>query len=219
MATIGVIDYGAGNLRNVYNAVKAVGAESRIVRDPGDLDGLATLILPGVGAFGDCLRQLENQGLIGPVRDWIEADRPYLGICLGYQILFESSEESPGVNGLGILPGKVVHFPMGDLKIPHMGWNKVEPTDPAHPLWDGLEGAPHAYFVHSYYPQPADDSLVGSTSEYGLRFASCVIRGNLAATQFHPERSQKVGLRILRNFLEKMAGEKTSPAEPAASEG
>ncbi len=201
----GIIDYGAGNLRSVWKAVESQGFDARIVRDPAELDGLHALILPGVGAFGDCARNLERQELTQPVRDWTASGRPYLGICLGYQILFESSEESPGVEGLGILAGRVIRFPDGDLKVPHMGWNEIETVDPSDPLWAGLPPHPHVYFVHSFYPSPDDPSIVAARANYGVRFAAAIRRGNLCATQFHPEKSQTLGLRILRNFLEQTA--------------
>lgn len=201
----GIIDYGAGNLRSVHKAVETLGFATQLVTGPEHLDGVDSLILPGVGAFGDCIRHLEEQRLIEPLVRWIQDDRPYFGICLGYQILFASSEEAPGVRGLSVFPGRVVRFPVGDLKVPHMGWNEVRPTDAADPLWEGLPPHPHFYFVHAYYPQPEDPSLVGSTCDYGLVFASSLRRGKVIATQFHPEKSQKLGLSLLRNFLEQQA--------------
>ena len=198
----GIIDYGAGNLRSVHKAVEALGFPARLVTGPEGLQGIDTVILPGVGAFGDCIRQLDEKKLIVSLRRWIGEDRPFFGICIGYQILFSGSEESPSVQGLSVFPGEVVRFPQGTLKVPHMGWNEVRPADPSGWLWEGLPARPHFYFVHSFYPRPGDPSLVSSTCEYGQPFASSISRGNLAATQFHPEKSQALGLRVLRNFLE-----------------
>lgn len=197
----GIIDYGAGNLRSVANAVQALGIEPRLVADPVGLDGLSHLILPGVGSFGDCMSELEKRGLADPIRDWIKAGKPYLGICLGYQILFDESVESPEVRGLGIFPGKVVRFAEDGRKIPHMGWNSAVPVDPENPLWAGLGAAPYFYFVHSYYPEPADRSIVAMITGYGCNFASAILAGNVMGCQFHPEKSQQAGLRLLANFL------------------
>ncbi|MEM7146289.1 MAG: imidazole glycerol phosphate synthase subunit HisH [Verrucomicrobiota bacterium] len=203
---VGVLDYAAGNLRSVLNALKSLEADATLVTKPDQIDAVDTLVLPGQGAFGDCVGNLVSQGLFQPVRDWIHAGKPYLGICIGYQILFEASEESPGTEGLGVLPGKVVHFPReSDLKIPHMGWNNLSLTNPDDDLWSGVPENPHVYFVHSYYPTPTDNSVVAATSEYALPFAAAVRRGNLAATQFHPEKSQATGLQLLKNYLTKIA--------------
>lgn len=200
-ATIGVIDYGGGNLRNVLNALGSLGVRGKLIDGPGDLAGIDQLIFPGVGAFGDCARHLDRRDLRGPIRDWLAAGKPYLGICLGYQILFEGSEESPGSRGLEHFPGAVVRFPEGDLKVPHMGWNTVETRDPGAPIWEGLPPKPHFYFVHSYFPRPDSGAIVAATADYGLAFAAAIQDGPLFASQFHPERSQSAGLRVLRNFL------------------
>lgn len=197
---IGLIDYGAGNLHSVHNALAKIGAPGKMVRGPDDLEDVASLILPGVGAFVDCVKQLKAQRLWEPLRAWLEADKPYLGICLGYQILFDHSEEFEGADGLSILPGQVRHFPRSDLKVPHMGWNQLEITDPEDPLWAGLPETPYVYFVHSYYPQPEDPALVSAWCDYGIRFAAAIRHGNAVATQFHPEKSQAIGLQILKNF-------------------
>ncbi|MBU6302878.1 MAG: imidazole glycerol phosphate synthase subunit HisH [Verrucomicrobia bacterium] len=198
---VGIIDYGAGNLRSVHKAVESLGVGAQLVREAGQLAEIEALVLPGQGSFGDCLRHLVEQGLREPIRDWILADRPYFGICLGYQILFGGSEESPGVPGLGVFPGDVVRFPVSDLKVPHMGWNEITPVHREDPLWDGLGAHPHVYFVHSYYPRPALETDIACRTSYGFEFASGVRRGNVVATQFHPEKSQDVGLRLLRNFF------------------
>lgn len=157
--------------------------------------------MPGVGAFGDCAKNLRATGLWEPLREWISADRPYLGICLGYQLLFESSEESPGVDGLGVLRGTVRRFASNGLKVPHMGWNTLDVKLPADRLYVGLPKPPCVYFVHSFHPVPDDPSIISATCDYGAPFAASVTRGALSATQFHPEKSQHTGLAILRNFL------------------
>ena len=160
------------------------------------------LILPGVGTIVDCARQLKAQDLWNPLKDWLEADKPYLGICLGYQILFDHSEEFEGADGFGTLAGNVVRFPESKLKVPHMGWNEIQLVDDSDPLWRGLPSNPHVYFVHSYYPKPEDPSSVSAYCDYGVRFAAAIRRGNAVATQFHPEKSQALGLGILRNFVQ-----------------
>lgn len=199
----GIIDYGAGNLRSVANAVHSLGIEPRIIDSPDGFDDVTHLILPGVGAFGDSMAELERRGLTDPIRRWIADDRPFFGICVGYQLLFDGGDENPGVAGLGVFKGQVVRFPADGRKIPHMGWNAANPADASDPLWQGLGDAPFFYFVHSYYPVPDDPSLVAMETEYeGLRFASAIRRGRLLATQFHPEKSQQAGLRLLGNFLQ-----------------
>ncbi len=201
---IGVIDYGGGNLRNVLNVLKHLGHEGTLVSAPGDLAAIDRLVFPGVGAFGDCAEELDRRGLRDALVAWIREDRPYFGICLGYQMLFERSSECPGVDGLGVFSGEVVQFPADrGLKVPHMGWNRVDPVDRAHPVWDGAADPLYLYFVHSYYPVPADPSIIASTTEYGEIFASSITHGNLFAGQFHPERSQDAGLCLIRNFLER----------------
>jgi imidazole glycerol phosphate synthase glutamine amidotransferase subunit len=198
---VAVIDYGAGNLLSVTNALRELGAEPRIVSTPDAIEGATHLILPGVGAFGDCMRGLADRGFPDAVREWIADDRPFLGICLGYQFLFEGSDESPEIPGLGVFQGRVVRFRDQGLKIPHMGWNAALPTRPENPLWKKLGAEPYFYFVHSYFPQPEDPEIVAATTEYGESFASAVRRGRLIATQFHPEKSQTAGLKLLHAFL------------------
>ncbi len=199
----GILDYGAGNLQSVFKAVQAVGEPCKFVRTPDDASDIRALLFPGQGHFGDSIRQLKNSGLWDLVVEWVREDRPYFGICLGYQMLFESSEESPGIKGLGLIPGKVVRFPSAPgIKIPHMGWNTVEPTDPSDPLWLGLPEEKHFYFVHSFYPAPTDPQIDGAHTDYtGNRFASAIVKGNAVATQFHPEKSQALGLALLKNFF------------------
>lgn len=199
---VGIIDYGAGNLRSVANAVQSLGIEPRVFSTPDDFDGLTHVILPGVGAFGDSMEELTRRGLDDPIRRWISEDRPFFGICVGYQLLFDSGEESPGISGLGVFGGTVRRFPEDGRKIPHMGWNAANATNEADPEWAGLGPSPFFYFVHSYYPEPEDPSLVAMRTEYeGVSFASAIRHGNLLATQFHPEKSQKAGLRLIENFL------------------
>lgn len=200
---IALIDYGAGNLSSVANALRHLGFSPAVVSSPDGLETATHVVLPGVGSFGDCMKELGARGLVEPIREWIAAEKPFLGFCLGYQILFDTSEESPGVAGLGALRGNVVRFRAVDgLKIPHMGWNSAEPVRPDAGNWAGLGKEPYFYFVHSYFPVPADPSLVAARTEYGAdRFASVVETPRLLACQFHPEKSQHAGLRLIRNFL------------------
>ncbi len=201
MKTLGIIDYGAGNRSSVCNSFKAADYEARLVCSEEDLAGVTHLVLPGVGAFGDCSAALFRQGLAGPLRRWVAEDKPFLGICIGYQILFESSEETPDAPGLGIFRGHVRRFSPNGLKVPHMGWNNIGLTNKADPIWDGMGHNPYFYFVHSYYPTPDDGGLVAATCTYGECFAAAIRYGNLVATQFHPEKSQVLGLRLLQNFM------------------
>ncbi len=199
---LGVLDYGAGNLRSVLNAFAAIGHKARLIAQPADFDGIDLLVFPGQGAFGDSVRILRKNELWSPLKKWLADERPYLGICLGYQLLFESSEESPGVEGLAIARGTVKKFaPDTGLKIPHMGWNIARWHERAAQLADGLTHPAHVYFVHSYYPDVRDDSLIACTTDYGIEFASGIVKKNLVAVQFHPEKSQSTGLRLLENAL------------------
>lgn len=199
---VGVIDYGGGNLQNVLNVLKFLGHTGKLVDTPKDLESIDRLIFPGVGSFGDCVEDLDRKNLRDPIVEWIKSDRPFFGICLGYQALFESSEESPGVKGLGIFEGQVKRFrPDSGLKVPHMGWNQVKPVDPDATIWKDLPDPLYLYFVHSFFPSPDDPSLISSTTEYGEDFASSIARGNTFAGQFHPERSQECGLKLIENFL------------------
>jgi len=199
---VGIIDYGAGNLRSVANAVQALGVEFLLVSSAEEMEELTHLILPGVGSFGDCMAELDKRGLTGAIRDWAASNRPYFGICLGYQILFEESVEAPGVPGLGVFRGKVQRFTEDGRKIPHMGWNSAVPVNLADPMWDGLGGEPFFYFVHSFFPVPENENIIAMTTEYGETFASAIRSGAVVATQFHPEKSQQAGLKLLGNFLE-----------------
>ncbi len=198
---VGIVDYGSGNLRSASKAAQRCGGDCAFVTSPSALKDCDALIVPGQGSFGDCARNLRTSGLWEPIQEWIAADRPFLGICVGYQLLFESSEESPDQPGLGVFAGTVRRFPHDTLKIPHMGWNRLacQPTDR---LYRGLPDPIEVYFVHSFYPEPTDPSIISATCEYGISFAASVSHGNLSATQFHPEKSQKTGLAILKNFIE-----------------
>ncbi len=199
---LGVLDYGAGNLRSVLNAFAAIGHEATLVRIPGDFDDIEMLVFPGQGAFGDSVRILRKHELWEPLRGWLARGRPYLGICLGYQLLFDSSEESPGVEGLGVVRGEVKKFsPSPGLKIPHMGWNAVRWTEAAAPFAVGLGNPSHMYFVHSYYPDVAEQGIIACRTDYGVEFASGIARPNLVAVQFHPEKSQSTGLKLLQNVV------------------
>ena len=201
---LALIDYGSGNIRSVTNALLREHGDVELVSDPARLADAEAIVLPGVGAFGDCVRGLESRGLWEPLAAWLAADKPFLGICVGYQMLFDESEESPGVRGFGFFPGKVKRFTTPGLKVPQIGWNQLDLA--AHPLWRGLPANPHVYFVHSYFPAPTDDSVVTSRSTYGETFAASAARGRVSAVQFHPEKSQDVGLGILRNFIQSVNG-------------
>ncbi len=197
--SVAVIDYDAGNTLSVTRALEKVGARVDLTPDPKRAARADAVVLPGVGAFGDCVRKLEERGMDQACREVIEGGKPFLGVCVGLQILFEGSEESPGVAGLGLLPGKVVRFEGGDLKVPHMGWNQLDVAR-EHPVLEGLDDEAF-YFVHSYYPEPAERSDVLGTSEYGARFCAAAGRENLVAAQFHPEKSGRAGLKFYENFL------------------
>lgn len=199
--TIGIIDYGMGNLGSVSNACAFLQLSARVVTKPAGLDACRGLILPGVGAFGDAVRHLEQHGLFDPVRQWIREDRPFLGICLGLQMMFAVSEESPGVQGLDVFAGRVKRFDAATgLKIPQIGWNRVGLRQPDHPLFTGIPDGTHFYFVHSYYVECTDASLVAGATGYGIEYVSAIAKGRVAAVQFHPEKSQQAGLTMLKNF-------------------
>jgi glutamine amidotransferase len=201
---IALLDYGSGNLRSVEKALLHVGADVRLIRSPDGLDAARAVVLPGVGAFDDCIHALDRQHLFGAVKDWIRADRPFLGICVGYQALFERSEEfNSCAAGLGVFRGKVGRFrEQPGLKIPQIGWNQLEIVRADCPLFRGVPDGSYVYFVHSFFPQPHDPSIVAARTTYGETFASAIWSGHTFATQFHPEKSQKVGLQLLRNFVE-----------------
>jgi len=197
---IALIDYGSGNLRSAEKALARVGGDVRIVSDRASVLAADAVVLPGVGAFGDCVRGLSELGLAAAIREFIGTGKPFLGICVGLQMLFQGSAESPGVAGLGILPGTVPRFPHNGLKVPHMGWNRLQFRRGDCPLLAGVADGSHVYFVHSYYGQPANPDVVAAATSYGREFASVLWRDNVFATQFHPEKSQAVGLQMLANF-------------------
>ena len=198
---IAIIDYDAGNIKSVEKALQYLGEEVIITRDPKVILGADKVILPGVGAFGDAMKRLEQYGLIPVIRQVVDRGTPFIGICLGLQLLFDRSDEAPGVEGLGILKGEVLKIPETEgLKIPHMGWNNL--TFPKKgKLFAGTGESPYVYFVHSYYLKAADPGIVAATTEYGVTIHAAVERGNVFACQFHPEKSGEGGLRILKNFV------------------
>ena len=196
---ISIIDYGAGNLQSVEKALRYLGCECAVTADARALLAGDGAILPGVGSFGDAMEQLRARGLEQPIHEFVNSGKPFLGICLGLQILVESSEESPGATGLGLLKGKILRLPKeSGLKIPHIGWNSLN-IRPDEPLFAGLPEEPYVYFVHSYYLK-AEEDIVTATAEYGAQIHAAVRKGNLMACQFHPEKSGRVGLQILKNF-------------------
>ena len=201
---IALIDYGSGNLRSVHKALLKVGAEVRIAQRPAEMADARAVVLPGVGAFDDCIQALDRQALLEASRKFIVSGRLFLGICVGYQALFEKSEEFHScAAGLGVFPGKVVRFSeRHGLKIPQIGWNQLDIVKPECPILRGIASGSYVYFVHSFFPQPVDESIVATRTSYGDTFASAVWRDNVFATQFHPEKSQKIGLQLLKNFVE-----------------
>ncbi len=201
---IAIIDYGAGNLRNVEKAFRYLEAPVEVVTDPKPLDKADALVLPGVGAFDDCVNALVKQDLFHACRAFIQSGRPFLGICVGYQVMFERSAEfnSQGT-GLSIFKGEVVRFDeSAGLKIPQIGWNQLEILKPECPLFRKVPNGSYVYYVHSFFPNPVDSSIIAAQTTYGKPFAGAVARENVYGTQFHPEKSQHVGLQILRNFVD-----------------
>jgi len=201
---IALLDYGSGNLRSVEKALKKVGADVHVTKTTSGTEGARGVVLPGVGAFDDCITAMERQELLSAVQKWIAAGKPFLGICVGYQALFESSEEfNSCAAGLGVFKGKVVRFrQQNGLKVPQIGWNQLEISRQDCPLYRGIANGSYVYFVHSFFPKPADPSIVATQTCYGDTFASSVWRENVFATQFHPEKSQTVGLTLLKNFVD-----------------
>ncbi|MGC9455326.1 MAG: imidazole glycerol phosphate synthase subunit HisH [Phycisphaerae bacterium] len=203
---IAVVDYGMGNLRSVQKALQRVGGDAHIVETPGDIAAADKIVLPGVGAFADAMARLREQKLTGPLASAIDSGKPFLGICLGLQLLFETSHEDGLHEGLGVLAGEVVRFDFDSsrrrrkLRVPQMGWNRIRWRRRC-PLLDGIPHGAYVYFAHSYHVAPEDSDITLTTTEYGYRFASSVWRDNLFATQFHPEKSQAVGLKLLENFV------------------
>lgn len=205
---IAIIDYGAGNLQSVVKAFEFIGCRVKIIQNPEELQKADAAILPGVGSFGDAMNSLTARGFVAPIREFVRTGKPFLGICLGLQLLFESSEESPGVEGLGILKGKILRIPDAPgLKIPHIGWNSLQYQGNPSMLFQGLSQSPYVYFVHSYYLQAEDPGVVIATAEYGVAIHAAVQKGSLFACQFHPEKSGSEGLQMLRNFAALIPGE------------
>ena len=196
---IAVVDYGRGNLRSVQKALEQVDARAVVTRVPETIAGADKLVLPGVGAFADCMDNLKRLALVEPIMEFLATGKPFLGICLGLQLLFTESEEFGVSRGLDVVPGRVVRFPQG-LKVPHMGWNTVEIWREDCPLLRGIEEGSYFYFVHSYYVVPFDLSVVATSTVYGVEYTSMIWKDNIFATQFHPEKSQRLGLKILENF-------------------
>lgn len=198
---IAIIDYDAGNIKSVEKALHYLGEEVVVTRNADEILGSDKVILPGVGAFGVAMEKIHSFGLEDTIHKVVEKKIPFLGICLGLQLMFESSDEAPGVSGLGLLPGKILRIPKtGDLKIPHMGWNNLKVKEGSR-LFQELPENPYVYFVHSYYLKAEDESIVAATTEYGVNIDASVEKDNIFACQFHPEKSSTVGLQILRNFI------------------
>ncbi len=218
MSKIGIIDYGMGNLGSVTNACKFLELDAQIVTAPQQFDDCRAIILPGVGAFGDCMAHLVEHNFVDAICGWIGSGKPFLGICLGLQALFQRSEESPGVDGLGIFEGTVKRFSGADtlvcptaeqtgvsapqLKVPQIGWNAVKQAQPACPMFNSIDDNAYFYFVHSFYVDPADKEIVAGQTSYGIEYCSAAWKDNVFAAQFHPEKSQAAGLQMLRNFGE-----------------
>jgi imidazole glycerol-phosphate synthase subunit HisH len=204
---IALIDYGAGNLHSVEKALRFLGADVQRVTRAEELQNAQAAVLPGVGAFDDCLNAMQRQELVAASRGFIESGKPFFGICVGYQALFEKSEEfNSCAAGLGLFQGKVVRFSgRGGLKVPQIGWNQLEIVKPGCPLLRDVPNGSYVYFVHSFFPRPQDESIVATCTEYGETFASAIWKDNVFATQFHPEKSQKVGLQLLKNFVDMAA--------------
>lgn len=200
---IALLDYGAGNLRSVEKALRFVGAEVELMQSPDRVKDAAAVVLPGVGAFDDCVNAMQRQELFEAAKNFAGSGKPFLGICVGYQAMFDHSEEfNSCATGLGFFRGNVVRFPEGQgLKIPQIGWNQIEIMQPECPIYQGVDNGSHVYFVHSFHPKPEDDSIVATRTSYGVNFVSSVWRDNVFATQFHPEKSQHIGLKILENFV------------------
>ncbi len=196
---IAIVDYGAGNLRSVTNAVTRLGYQPKITSNPSEIINAQAVILPGVGAAGDTMASLRMMGLVSPIRQLIADDHPFFGVCIGLQVLFTGTEEGGWQDCLNIIPGRVKKLPPG-LKIPHMGWNQVKQRV-FHPVFNGIPNGANFYFVHSYYVEPDDTSLIAGETEYGIPMCSVVAKGNLIATQFHPEKSGEMGLKMYDNFI------------------
>ena len=214
---LGMIDYGRGNLRSVINACRSLGYDPGLITKPEEFAEFTHLIFPGQGAFGDCMDSLRRLDLVESLREWISSGKPYFGICVGYQLLFDASEESPGTAGLGLVHGTVKRFTSKEVKVPHMGWNALDLKMPDSPFWKGFDNKPYFYFVHSYYPTGVDPKVISATCGYGQeKFCAVIEKGNILATQFHPEKSQHAGLDLLENFLNQSSrsNQKNAPQLP-----
>ena len=199
---IALVDYGAGNVRSVQKALSAAGGDVRLVSTPDKVTQADAVVLPGVGAFDDCINAMQRQELVESIREFIASGKPFLGICVGYQALFEKSEEFNSCTlGMGVFGGEVIRFSGEGIKIPQIGWNQVSIQKPDCPIFDGIDSGSYFYFVHSYFPEPRDSSIVASRTTYGVEFCSAIWKGNVFATQFHPEKSQKAGIKLLVNFV------------------
>jgi len=198
---IAIIDYGMGNLRSVQKALEKAGADALITQNRDDIEKASHVVLPGVGAMQPAMEKLESLGLTESIKKCIKEKKPFLGICLGFQLLFEKSNEGGHVKGLGLLPGNVKRF-ANDLKVPHMGWNQLDIQQKDCPLWKGIENKSNVYFCHSYYVKPDDVALISTITDYGMDFTSAISKNNIFGVQFHPEKSQEIGLAILKNFME-----------------
>ena len=199
---IALLDYGAGNVRSVHKALIAAGGDVQLVSTPDKVMLADAVVLPGVGAFDDCINAMQRQELLEATRGFIASGKPFLGVCVGYQALFEKSEEFNSCSpGMGVFQGKVVRFSDAKLKIPQIGWNQVNIQKPDCPIFRGIDSGSHFYFVHSYFPEPSDPSIIASRTTYGVEFSSAVWKDNVFATQFHPEKSQKAGAKLLVNFV------------------
>ena len=197
---IAIIDYGMGNLRSVQKGLERVGVDALVTRDVGQIQAARGVVLPGVGAFSACMENLGNFGLVEPIREIVLQQKPFLGICLGFQLLFSESEEFGNQKGLDLFPGKVVGFHANrELKVPHMGWNRIN-KELDTPFLEGISTGDYVYFVHSFYVAPQDPTIISTTTDYGQSFVSSIATDRLFACQFHPEKSQELGLRILANF-------------------
>ena len=200
---IAIIDYGAGNIQSVYKALKFIGADCKVTSDKDEILNADGAILPGVGSFGDAMDTMTKRGIKDTIIEYTKSCKPFLGICLGLQLLFPESEETPGVKGLDIFKGTITKIPNQNrtLKIPHMGWNNIS-IKQKNGIFKGIEGKPYVYFVHSFYLKAQDKDIVAATTQYGVEIDAAVQKGNIIATQFHPEKSGEVGLKMLKNFVE-----------------
>lgn len=200
---IAIIDYGAGNIQSVYKALKFIGADCKVTSDNDEILNADGAILPGVGSFGDAMDTMTKRGIKDTIIEYTKSGKPFLGICLGLQLLFPESEETPGVKGLDIFKGTITKIPNQNrtLKIPHMGWNNIS-IKQKNGIFKGIEGEPYVYFVHSFYLKAQDKDIVAATTQYGVEIDAAVQKGNIIATQFHPEKSGEVGLKMLKNFVE-----------------